>query len=367
MIYLDSAATSLIKPARVEQAVLNAMRTMASPGRGGHMPAMKAAEKVYECRTAAAELFNVNKPEHIVFTHNATHGLNIAIKSLVSPGASVLTSGFEHNSVIRPLKAVGAKIEAFASILFSPDEALDKLESQIDKCSVVVCTHVSNVFGYILPIEDIAEICKEKGKPLIIDASQSAGVLDIDFEKLSPAFIAMPGHKGLFGPQGTGILICGNKVKALIEGGSGSDSISPYMPDILPDKLEAGTHNVAGIAGLAEGIKYVAEKGPDAIFAHEKKMLDRMCASLKDCDIELYKTDRPCQSGVLSVRHKKLSCEELAEKLNEEGVCVRSGLHCAPQAHETAGTLKTWTVRFSMSPFVSETQIDYVCGALKSW
>ncbi len=258
MIYLDSAATTFQKPAAVQRAVVRAMRTMSSPGRGGYAAAQQADELLFRCRSAAAELFSVPSSEQVVFTMNATHGLNISIKSLVRPCGRVVVSGYEHNAVTRPLHALGAEVIVAAAPLFSPQETVEAFERALaHEPDAVICTHVSNVFGAILPIERIAQLCRGASVPLIIDASQSAGSLPIDFSALAPAFLAMPGHKGLYGPQGTGLLLCGSDALPLIEGGTGSESLRQSMPDFLPDRLEAGTHNVPGIAGLEAGIAFV--------------------------------------------------------------------------------------------------------------
>lgn len=365
MIYLDNAATTLIKPPTVATAVNRAMKTMASPGRGAHRPAMAAANEVYDCREAAAELFNVDEPERVVFTMNATHALNIAIKSMAHKGSKVVISGFEHNSVVRPLKAVGADVTVAGRELFNPQSLLRDFERSIHEAELVVCTHVSNAFGFILPIYEVAELCRENHVPLIVDASQSAGILPVDMKKLGAAFIAMPGHKGLFGPQGTGILLCGEVGKTLMEGGSGSDSISEFMPDYLPDRLEAGTHNVCGIAGLRAGIEFVKAKGTSNILRHEKKLLQIMIANLKGADYEIFADEGENQCGVISLRSRKMDCESLAEKLYARDICVRSGLHCAPLAHKSVGTIDTGTVRFSFSPFVSPEQIRMCCRILR--
>ena len=220
MIYLDSAATTFQKPAAVQRAVVQAMRTMSSPGRGGYAAAQQADELLFRCRSAAAELFSVPSSEQVVFTMNATHGLNIAIKSLVRPCGRVVVSGYEHNAVTRPLHALGAEVIVAAAPLFSPQETVEAFERALaHEPDAVICTHVSNVFGAILPIERIAQLCRGASVPLIIDASQSAGSLPIDFSALAPAFLAMPGHKGLYGPQGTGLLLCGSDALPLIEGG----------------------------------------------------------------------------------------------------------------------------------------------------
>ncbi len=358
MIYLDSAATSMLKPKAVEYAMLDALRNMASPGRGGHAPAMRAAEALYGCRCAAARLFRVDDPEKIVFTFNATHALNMAIQSLVSPGDRVLVSGFEHNSVSRALRAAGAVIKPAGTKLFDREDTVSAFRKHIDEAKIVVCTHVSNVFGYILPIYEIASLCREKRKPLIIDASQSAGILEVDASALGADFIAMPGHKGLMGPQGTGILICNRMPKAFMHGGSGSDSISQLMPDFLPDVAEAGTHNVCGIAGLKAGIDYVLEKGTASILKHEQGLKRLAVEQLrKNNRLELFCAGDDAQSGVLSLRSPDMDCESLAQKLAENSVCVRSGLHCAPLAHKSAGTIKSGTVRLSFSPFTSEEEV----------
>lgn len=364
MIYLDNAATSFIKPVCVQQAVLNAMQSMASPGRGAYSQAMNAADIIYKCRVAAAELLNAPEPENVIFTSNASHSLNIAINSLVNRGDRVLMSGFEHNSVSRPLYESGAQVVVTGRKLFDKNAILEDFEEKIKNADIVVCTHVSNVFGFILPIYEIAELCAEKSVPLIIDASQSAGLININQDKLKAAFIAAPGHKGLFGPQGTGILLCNAETKPIIHGGSGSDSRLQQMPDYLPDRLEAGTHNVPGIAGLLAGINYVLENGTNTILAHETQMLELMIEKLLDSSYELfYGTD---QSGVLSLRNREIDCEQIASILADNGICVRAGMHCAPTAHDSAGTLETGTVRFSFSPFVTSDQILYVCELLKS-
>lgn len=321
MIYLDSAATSLHKPLRVGHAVIRAMRSMASPGRGGHPPAMLAAETVYACREEAAALFHMPDPSRVVFTMNATHGLNLAIRSLVRPGEPVLISGFEHNAVTRPLHALGADIRIAGRELFAPEKMLDEWGRELPQVKTAVCTMVSNVFGYILPIKEFSARCKAYGVPLIVDASQGAEVLPLDFEALGAAFIAMPGHKGLLGPQGTGLLLCGEEGTPLIQGGSGSESLLQRMPDALPEHLEAGTHNVPGIAGLLEGIRYVREKGTDAILSHERALLDRALLAMEGSGLELYACPPALQSGVLSLRCPWMDCEELSVALGEKGVC----------------------------------------------
>ena len=209
MIYLDAGATTLQKPPMVAYHMQSALRRMATPGRGAYAPAMRAADAVYDCRVLAAELFGA-QPEQVVFTMNATHALNLAIKTLVRPGGRAVISGFEHNAVVRPLHHIGAETIVAGRRLFDPADTLAAFEAAVTPdTQAVICTHVSNVFGYILPLEEIAALCRARRVPLIVDASQSAGLLPVSLEKLGAAFVCMPGHKALYGPQGTGLLLCG--------------------------------------------------------------------------------------------------------------------------------------------------------------
>ncbi|MBR4098463.1 MAG: aminotransferase class V-fold PLP-dependent enzyme [Clostridium sp.] len=362
MIYLDSAATTLQKPPCVARASAWAIGHLASPGRGGHPPAMKAADTAYTCRKLAAKLFHVSEPERVVFTFNATHGLNIAIHSLVKPGMTVLISGYEHNAVTRPLHAIpNVTIKVASAPLFQPEEMVKEFRRLLTKeVGAVVCTHVSNVFGYTLPIEDIAALCREKGVPLVVDASQSAGCVPLDFEALGAAFVAMPGHKGLYGPQGTGMLLCGGEGVPLLQGGTGSESLNQTMPDFLPDRLEAGTHNIAGLAGLQEGLRYVYRRGVESIGAQEQELSARLQIGLNQlAGTEVFgSARRELQTGVLSFRVPGQDCELLCEKLGDRGFALRAGLHCAPLAHQTAGTLETGTIRASVSAFNTRQEIE---------
>nr|MBP7153608.1 aminotransferase class V-fold PLP-dependent enzyme [Oscillospiraceae bacterium] len=317
MIYLDSAATSLLKPPSVARATAMAVRTMASPGRGGHSAAMRAADTVFACREAAAELFHVPEPERVVFTMNATHALNIAIHSLVSPGDPVVISGYEHNSVTRPLHALGAQVRVAESPLFDPEAAVSAFRRALPGAKAAVCTMVSNVFGYLLPVREIAELCAAAGVPLIVDASQAAGCVAFDAAALGAAFVAMPGHKGLLGPQGTGILLCFAQPKPLLCGGTGSQSVLQDMPEELPDRLEAGTHNVPGIAGLLAGIRYLSAQGVEHIERRERWLAQRLTAQLRaQPRLEVFASPDPaCQTAVLSVRCRDMDSELLAQKL----------------------------------------------------
>ena len=365
MIYLDHAATSLQKPQSVYQAADAAMRTCASLGRSGHPAAVRAAQVAYRCRRTAAALFDA-QPEQVVFTCNCTHGLNIAIRSLVHPGDPVVISGFEHNAVLRPLHRLGAGIRVAGQRLFDRDEALAAFDAAITpEVRAVICTHVSNVFGYILPVEEIAALCQDRGVPFVLDAAQSGGVLPISLKRLGAAFVAMPGHKGLYGPQGTGLLLCGRVPEPLLCGGTGSRSQDPDMPDYLPDAAEAGTHNVPGIAGLLAGLEFVQSQGADRILRHEQSLLGHLCSQLAGAPhLKLFCGSEADQTGVLSLQVSGWDCELAAAQLAELGFAVRAGLHCAPMAHRCAGTLEQGTVRVSVSAFNTEQEMDDFAGAL---
>jgi selenocysteine lyase/cysteine desulfurase len=355
MIYLDHGATSFPKPQPVRQAVLRAMQRCANPGRGGYPAAMEAAEQVYTCRELASKLFAC-QPEQVVFTSNCTHGLNIAIRTLVEPGDRVVISGFEHNAVTRTLHALGANVIVAGEKLFDPEDTLEAFRKALKSgAEAAVFLHVSNVFGYVLPVKEMAELCQQYRVPFILDAAQSAGTYPVGLKDLGANFIAMPGHKGLLGPQGTGILLCGQTPNPLICGGTGSDSIRQEMPEMLPDRLEAGTLNVPGIAGLNEGLKYLRRIGLDVVRKVEHRQMQRCAEGLQRLGYTVFSGSH--QAGTVSFL-PKIDCEEAAEKLAQRGIAVRAGLHCAPLAHQSAGTLETGTVRVSFGIDAADQQTD---------
>ena len=361
MIYLDNGATSMPKPPAVRRAVADALGRYANPGRGGYPAAMEAAEQVYRCREAAGELFDC-RAEQVVFTSNCTHALNIALNTLVKPGDPVVVSGFEHNAVTRPLHAKKAKLTVAGRRLFDWGDTLEQWEAALRRgVRAAVFTHVSNVFGYILPVEEMAALCRRYGVPFAVDAAQSAGILPVKLGELGADFIAMPGHKGLLGPQGTGLLLCGKVPEPLLQGGTGSESIRQEMPDFLPDRAEAGTVNVPGIAGLEAGLRYLKWAGVEQILRREQAQVRRCARALEKKGYRVFAG--PHQAGTVSFVPEE-DCEELAQRLARRGIAVRAGLHCAPLAHESAGTLQTGTVRVSFGHDARDGQTNALLAAL---
>jgi selenocysteine lyase/cysteine desulfurase len=340
---------------------------------------MEAASVLFACREEAAALFHAADPECVVFTHNTTHALNLAIKSVVRANGRgarrrrAVVTGFEHNAVVRPLHALrseGIETVVLPMRVFEPEGAVHAFEQALaeDTC-LAVCCHVSNVFGYELPVQRIAKLCEEKKIPLVVDAAQSAGCLPVDARWPGQVWLCMPGHKGLYGPQGTGLLICppGQQGIPLLEGGSGSRSAEKEMPQFLPDRLESGTLNIPGIAGLTEGIRFVRRVTPEAILAHERSLLRHAVNSLGGlAEIRQYTAPHLfCQTGVLSFRIQGMEPECVAAELGRRGIAVRAGLHCAPEAHKTVGTYPGGTIRIGLSLYNTRREVDALVKAVK--
>lgn len=344
MTYLDHGATSFPKPQAVVNAMVCAMENCTNPGRGGYRAAMNASRVLLACREQAGAMFDC-QPEQVVLTSGCTHSLNMAIRTLVKPGSRVVISGFEHNAVTRPLHALQAQITVAGRKLFDREDTLRSFEAAMKKgVDAVVFTHVSNVFGYILPVEELSAMCQKYHVPFIVDCAQSAGRLPVSLKKWDADFIAMPGHKGLLGPMGTGLLLCKNPPAPLLYGGTGSQSENQQMPAFLPDAGEAGTLNVAGFAGLCAGIAYVQKAGTDRIFSREQMQMKRLIKGLEKFGYCVYSGENQC--GTVSFI-PNCDPEEMAQFLAKHNIAVRAGLHCAPLAHESAGTLQTGTVRVS--------------------
>lgn len=354
MIYLDHAATSFQRPPAVARAVKASMQHHAGYGRSGHTAAVRAAEAVYECRVAAAELFGLSKPEHVVFCCNATHALNTAILGMPMKAKRAVISGYEHNAVYRPLMERtlrdGTETIIASSRLFDQDGAVRAFDQLLDEhCGLCVCTMISNVFGNQLPVERIGSMCRERKIPFIVDASQAAGTLPVDAYRLSADIICMPGHKGLLGPAGTGLmLLCGEQMpQPFLFGGTGGDSVSPQQPLTPPERFESGTLNLPGICGLCAGIRYIAAHR-EAIHAKETALnawLRRRMTAIPG--VKIYDSANAMPSGLFSWNADGWDSETLAEALANNNIAVRAGLHCAPLAHRSAGTEADGTVRIS--------------------
>lgn len=360
MIYFDNSATTLIKPKAVYDNMQKLLYSCANSGRSGHKPSMKSSQVIFDTREKLCNLFNYDNPENVIFTYNATYALNLAIKGLICEKCTVLTSSFEHNSTIRPLNSLKhANVVVVESKLYDTDDFLKSFEKSItDDTKFAVINHISNVFGYILPIKEIDELCFKHKIKLILDISQSAGIINIDIKKFkSVVALCMPAHKGLYGLMGVGILILlENPTKSIIEGGTGSLSSSLVQPDFLPDMLEAGTENAPAIGALYHGVDYVLKSKniQQKLFSlakHMAKNLEKFPnTTVFFCD------DINLQSGVVSFYNSKYDCELISQKLADLDICTRAGYHCSPLAHKSAGT--NGTVRISFSSFNTIYEIE---------
>lgn len=367
MIYLDNAATTYPKPMTVQNAVSSALRKYgANPGRAGHNMSMAAAEEIYRARKAAADFFKAPGEECVAFTLNCTHAINYVLKGLLKPGDHVVTSCLEHNAVMRPLKALSEQGITYTQAEVYPgdnDATVDSFRKALrENTALIICTHVSNVFGIRLPIERIAALGHEYGIPIAIDCAQSAGILPIDMETYGFDYLCIASHKGLYAPMGTGMLITpnGSSLKTEIEGGTGTLSASLDQPPTMPDRLESGTQNMPGIAGIRAGIEFVQSKTIDKIYQHEMSLIQYLYKSLSEMkQIKLYTPEpvAPYYAPVLAFNVSDQPSETIAQKLNEHGFAVRAGLHCAPVAHEFMGTLHQGAVRVCPSVFNNMNEI----------
>lgn len=357
MIYLDNAATTWPKPSSVLKEMNRCLKHYAAnPGRGGYDMVSRAGEAVYKCRCAVCDLVGLDNPENVIFTSNATHALNIAIKGTVRSGGHVIITSVEHNSVLRPVHSLGASYDIARADIFGYVSA-DEVERLIrDNTCLIVCTLASNVCGSVQPFEKIAAIAKKHSIPFLLDASQGLGAVNVDMNKMNIDMLAAPGHKGLYGPTGTGILCLGGEYipLPLTEGGTGSNSKEPFQPIELPDRLESGTLNVVGIAGLMSGVNFVLKTGADGIAHKENRLADMLAAdllSIHGVRLAGYKA-AGSRIGVLSAVIDGMDCVDAASRLNSDyHIAVRSGYHCSYIAHETIGTAATGTIRFSFGAF----------------
>ena len=375
LVYLDNAATSFPKPESVYDAVVNAMREdCGNPGRSGHKLSLSAGRIVHEARVLCARLFNAEAPERIVFTANTTVALNMGIKGIVKPGDHVITSMIEHNSVSRPLRHLelaGAEITKLPTDLSRGLNAEDVARAIRPNTKLVVCTHVSNVTGTVNDIASIGSLCKDKQIVFMVDAAQSAGCRFIDVRGMNIDMLAFPGHKGLFGPQGTGGLYIksGLEPETIIQGGTGSASESLKQPEIMPEKFESGTPNTPGLAGLSAGIRFISEVGIEEIERRERMLACRLIEGVTA--IDGIRTIAPgkdqARGGVVSVCIEKAPPADAALMLDSAfNIAVRSGIHCASDAHRSIGTLKKGgTVRISPNYMNTIEDIDFCLNALE--
>ena len=367
MIYLDNAATSFPKPRSVIAEVQKYIRRdCGNPGRSGHRLAARAAEAVYLAREEIADFFGARNPERVIFTVNATHALNLAIKSQIMPFCHVLCSDLEHNSVIRPLERLRRDIGIeYSCFSLEGDLYANLSEAVRDNTKAIVCTMSSNVTGKRADVQALSRFAKERGLKLILDASQLAGHEKIDLDKTPCTALCAPGHKGLFGFQGSGFVIFDDDYDAdgLMEGGSGFDSISTDMPHVLPERYEAGTLATPAIVSLSAGVRFIRSVSVDAI----STKLDTLTNAAKDAlcsikDARILGSER----GILCFNLADMPSSRVEAELDSLGICVRSGLHCAPSAHRLLGTLDRGAVRVSFSYFNREADVKrLVDGVLK--
>lgn len=373
MIYLDNAATSFPKPRQTVRAMEECMvRYCGNPGRSGHDMSMRTGKEVYEARKAAAEFLGAADPSTIVFTYNATDSLNMAIKGTLKPGDHVITTSMEHNSVLRPLKAL-EQSGVGTTVVYGDAQGRvtsQAIESAIrPETAMIICTHASNVTGTILPVEQIGSVAQKHKLTYLIDASQSAGALEVNAEQLQADMIAMPGHKGLLGPLGTGILYIrqGMMIDTLKEGGTGTNSRDLRQPIEAPERYESGTINAPSIIGLGTSIRHVSTVGCKTIRSHEMMLIRRLEEKLRNMDqVIIYGPE--CveeKMGITAFNIVGMDCEEVGEQLNRYGIAVRAGFHCAGLAHKTIGTADVGCVRISVGPYNTPREMDVAAEAIR--
>lgn len=375
MIYFDNAATSFPKPKRVYEEMLWCMKKYcANPGRGGHKMSLESGRAVLKVREIISDFFNIKNPMQVVFTKNATEAINIAIKGVLKEGDHVITTCMEHNSVIRPLKAL--EKENIIELTIVPGDEFGEVDAEDIRRAIkgntrlIVSTLSSNVNGIIMPVKDIGSIAKEKGVLFLVDAAQGAGSIKIDVEELNIDMLAFPGHKGLLGPQGTGGLYVreGIKINPLILGGTGSNSESFMQPETFPDIFESGTINTPGIVGLGYGIEYINRMGLDNINILKHKLVKTIYEGLSELrNVKIYsRPEISKNSGIIAFNFDDVESNEVSYVLDKVyNVATRSGLHCSPLAHTTLKTIKTGAVRISVGCFNTLEEVKIVLKFLK--
>lgn len=370
-VYMDNSATSFPKPEGVITSMVDYMRCSgASIGRSTSAEALAAGDMLAGLRETLADFFGAEDPRNVVFTKNVTESLNIVIAGLFEKGDPVLISSLEHNAVLRPLNAVGADIR---EIPVSGEGVmdLDFALAQIPLVKAVICTHVSNVSGDVMPVEELSLLCREKGVPFILDSAQSAGILPIDLKKMPIDALCFTGHKSLLGPTGTGGLILtaefARRLRPFVTGGTGSRSDHEIHPLMMPDKFEAGTPNVVGLTGLLASLQYIQTYGRERIFARERelgKYFFEKLSKIEEISI-IGSKDYGNKPPVFSLNFRTMDNAQASYRLSEDyHIDNRCGLHCAPRAHKTYGTYPQGTLRLSLSHFTMKEELDYVCRAI---
>ena len=374
-IYLDNAATSFPKPPEVADAVATTLRqNAANPGRGGHQLSLQAGRLVMECRETVARFFGIADASRVAFTANATEAINLGLFGALGPGDRVVTTSMEHNAVVRPLQALS---DAGVHVIRVTADALGRVDPAAvrEACRpgtrMLVMNHCSNVTGTLQPIEDIGPWCREQGILFLVDAAQSAGVFSIDVETMAIDLLAVPGHKSLLGPPGTGFLYVrpGLALRPLLYGGTGNFSQSTTQPEEMPERLESGTLNTVGLAGLKAGLEFLESVGLDQVRAHEQELLGALIEGLQEIEaVTLYgPLGSARHGGALSLNVKNLDPSMLGFRLDREyGICCRTGLHCAPEAHRSIGTLPQGTVRLSPGFFNTLEDIATTLEAIRA-
>ena len=375
VIYFDNSATTYPKPRSVVYAISDAMKFCgANPGRSGHTMSRISGKEIEKCRNVACELFGAKNPENVAFTLNCTMALNMVIKGLLKPGDHVVVSCLEHNAVMRPinkLKKSGVTCSVAKVYPNDNNKTVDSFRNEINsQTKLIICTHASNVWGIRLPIERIAALAHIYGIPILVDGAQSAGLLPINIEKYGIDYLCLAGHKGLYGPMGTGMLITDKhqKLDTIIEGGTGTDSMILCQPKKMPQKFESGNPNLWGIFGLRAGMEFVKKKGIENIFNHEMGLMEYFYDKLKNIkSVKLYmpRPEAPNFVPLISFNIKGKVSDEVGKLLDKNGIEVRTGLHCAPSAHEFAGTLETGVIRVSPSIFNTKAEIDKLLKTLE--
>ncbi len=371
MIYLDNAATTGKKPQNVIAAVNNALINFsANPGRSGHALSVKCADEVYKARSKISDFFGADGAENVIFTLNCTQSINCVLKGVLHKGDHVVTSNLEHNAVMRPLYKTGVNFDTF-NVYRDDENTIEDFKRKLKvNTKLVLVTGASNVTGKTLPIEEIGRICQKRGIYFCVDAAQIVGVKPINMQKMNIDYLCVAAHKGLYSPMGIGVLICRKPVEnTIIEGGTGTSSITFLQPDILPERLESGTVNMAGIMGVSAGIDFVNKKGIKNIEEHEFLLYKKLYNALKAMpyiDVYADEPDIKAYVPVLSFNFKDIDSSKAVSVLSDAGVALRGGLHCAPTAHKAIGTLPNGTIRASFAVFNTMAETDTLISLCKS-